>query len=177
MFEWVELDLLRSKQSEYNRSFATAKPFKSLITEDLVSPQKMRQLSAAFPEESWGGWVNKSHEHQYLKKSCTDISLIPEPLRTFIYELNSGPFLKWLSEVTGIQEVLPDPNLIGGGLHMTGPGGTLTPHTDFHVVKGFSLYRRLNLIIYLNPEWKLGDGGESWHRKFEQAVKWETCYL
>lgn len=55
---------------------------------------------------------------------------------------------------------MPDPFLHGGGLHMTGVGGTLTPHADFHVTKELQMYRRLNLLVYLNDSWQEGDGGE-----------------
>jgi hypothetical protein len=173
MFHWIDLTVLWSKKNEYQQSFSSATPFKSLIIENFISHKKASELASIFPDMTWEGWNNRSHEHQYLKQSCTDVSLIPEPLRTLIYELNSGPFLNLLSEITGIKELLPDPNLIGGGLHMTRPGGTLTPHIDFHVVKGLSLYRRLNFLVYLNQEWESGNGGELelWNKKTDKIEK------
>jgi hypothetical protein len=98
---------------------------------------------------------------------------IPIPLRTLIYELCSGPFLDWLSDVTEIPLILPDSHLIGGGLHVSGPGGTLTPHTDFHVVNGVSLYRRLNLLFYLNEGWTAQNGGqlELWNKKNDRVER------
>ena len=160
MLHYVDLEWLDANSSVLRDDFAKGTPFKHLNVDKLVSPDKAVKLAQSFPESGWGNWSNRSNEHQYLKSSCRDVSLIPEELRTVIYELNSGPFLSWLSKVTGIDSLLPDPNLIGGGLHLTGPGGTLTPHTDFHVVEGLPLYRRINLLIYLNPDWKTGDGGE-----------------
>lgn len=65
-----------------------------------------------------------------------------------------------LEQITSIEGLIPDPYLAGGGLHLSLAGGILAPHTDFHIYKKLGLYRRLNLILYLNKNWKQGDGGE-----------------
>jgi hypothetical protein len=99
--------------------------------------------------------------------------VIPDPLARAILELNSGPFLHWIESVSGLVQIQPDAHLIGGGLHMTVPGGTLTPHTDFHIVNGNPHFRRLNLIIYLNADWHDEDFGrlELWDRKKDVIAK------
>ena len=173
MYHWIAKDWLDANAEGLQDYFQSAHPFRHIVIEDLVPKSSLSALAESFPAADWSGWENVSHEHQYLKQACNDISKIPDPLRTFIYELNSGPFLKWLSKVTGIPQILPDPHLFGGGLHLTGPGGTLTPHTDFHVVKGLPLFRRLNLLFYLNPEWTEENGGmlELWHKNQDRIEK------
>ena len=42
-----------------------------------------------------------------------------------VAELSSGRFLRWLERVVGIEHLLPDPHLQGGGLHLTQAGGWL----------------------------------------------------
>ena len=179
MFNWIDLDGLREAKVELSESFNTAVPFKHLVTDKLISEHKLTAIAGAFPSESWEHWTDNSHEHQFLKRSCRDVSLVPDPLRTVVFELNSGPFLAWLSDVTGIPNLLPDPDLRGGGLHFSGIGGTLTPHTDFHVVKGLPLYRRLNLLLYLNDAWSEGDGGELelWDKSKDRIEKRVTPLL
>ncbi len=44
---------------------------------------------------------------------------------------------------------------------MSGPGGVLTPHTDFHSYLKLKLYRRVNVLVYLTPEWRREFGGVS----------------
>ncbi|WP_051862490.1 2OG-Fe(II) oxygenase [Ferrovum myxofaciens] len=173
MFQWIAKDILDANVDRLQDSFQKAHPFRHLVIDELVEKDSLIPLLKAFPESSWSGWENVSHEHQHLKQVCNDISIIPDPLRTLIYELNSGPFLNWLSKVTGIPQILPDPHLFGGGLHSTGPGGTLTPHTDFHVVKGLPLFRRLNLLFYLNSDWTEENGGmlELWHKNQDRIEK------
>jgi hypothetical protein len=42
---------------------------------------------------------------------------------------------------------------VGGGYHMTAPGGRLEVHTDFNRSPDTGLYRRVNLITYLTRGW------------------------
>jgi hypothetical protein len=42
---------------------------------------------------------------------------------------------------------------IGGGYHCIEPGGYLQIHTDFNRSPRSGLYRRLNLLVYLNDGW------------------------
>jgi Rps23 Pro-64 3,4-dihydroxylase Tpa1-like proline 4-hydroxylase len=43
---------------------------------------------------------------------------------------------------------------VGGGYHLIPPGGYLAVHTDFSRSPKTRLYRRLNLIVYLNRDWQ-----------------------
>ena len=133
----------------------------------MLCDEKSGELQNSFPDERWIGWKDIDHEHQRNKMSCDNAAVIPEPLCRLIYELNSGPFLSWLEKVTGIENLLPDPHLEGGGLHLTLAGGWLTPHTDFHKGENNCLYRRINLLVYLNKNWLPSNQGalELWSKK------------
>jgi hypothetical protein len=51
-------------------------------------------------------------------------------------------------------------SLEGGGYHwLPAGGGKLGMHVDFNVGSD-GLYRRANVLLYLNPGWQDGDGGE-----------------
>jgi hypothetical protein len=80
--------------------------------------------------------------------------------------MNSGPFLTFLEELTGIEGLIPDPHYLGGGLHQLVPGGLLKVHVDFNRHTRLKLDRRLNLLLYLNPDWEESYGGhlELWNR-------------
>lgn len=87
-------------------------------------------------------------------------------------ELNSPEFVAWLSLLTGIPGLMSDTSMEGGGLHQSGPGGFLNVHTDFsmhHYHKNWR--RRVNVIVYLNPEWKEEWGGaiEFWEKPMRRC--------
>jgi len=79
-----------------------------------------------------------------------------------------GPAVMWgpatcrlLAEMAAaapaIAEVFGIPNLTmetaGGGYHLIPPGGHLGVHVDFNRSPRTDLYRRLNLLVYLNHDW------------------------
>ncbi len=94
-------------------------------------------------------------------------------IRRLYWELNSADFLECLEILTGIQGLIPDPHLFGGGLHETRTGGYLNVHADFNKHPWFRLDRRLNLLVYLNPGWQPEWGGdlELWERDLSACVK------
>ena len=167
MLNYIELERLNSRIESDAVDFQNASPFRHIVLDDLLVPEKMQELENSFPDENYQGWVDADHEHQSKKMSCSNSAIIPEPISRLIFELNSGPFITWLEKLTGITNIIPDPHLYGGGLHMTLPGGLLTPHTDFHVVSGRPLYRRLNLLLYFNNGWSESNQGllELWDKE------------
>jgi hypothetical protein len=141
--------------------YRLAEPFPHTVLEDFVlAPAD--DVAKAFPDPSWDGWIDRTGTGPYQpgKSSCRDIELMPPLLREMINELSQPRFLGALSTLTGIPNLLPDPFLHGGGLQFSLPGGKLLPHTDFHIHPHLKLFRRANLLVYLNPNWKRGDGGE-----------------
>lgn len=141
------------------RQYRLAKPFPHIVLEDFVLTD-IDELLREFPDEAWEGWTNQSNANQPSKSSCPNINVMPPLLKQMINELFEPPFLRAMSNLMGIQNLLPDPFLNGGGLHVTAPGGRLTPHTDYHHHPKLRLFRRANILIYLNGDWKSGDGGE-----------------
>jgi hypothetical protein len=108
----------------------------------------------------------------YRKYRLSALADMPERTRAFITRLNAPPFLQVLSEITGIEDLHPDPELRGGGIHAIGRGGYLKLHTDFNWHRGLSMHRRLNLLVYLNEDWQTGWNGnvELWSADARQRI-------
>lgn len=85
---------------------------------------------------------------------------MPPACQQLVRYLNGAEFLETLSRITGIQNLLPDPDLQGGGIHAIGTGGFLKLHTDFNWHAKLQAHRRLNLIVYLCENWSAEWGGE-----------------
>lgn len=90
----------------------------------------------------------------YRKHRLSVLRDMPEHTRAFVAALNAPAFLRVLSDITGIEGLQPDPELRGGGIHAIGRGGFLKLHTDFNWHRGLAMYRRLNLLVYLNQDWR-----------------------
>ena len=82
--------------------------------------------------------------------------------------------MHFIQLLTGINEtLLGDPYFVGGGLHQIKRGGCLKIHADFNKHELTGLDRRVNILIYLNKNWKNDYGGhlELWDRDMKLCVK------
>jgi 2OG-Fe(II) oxygenase superfamily len=80
---------------------------------------------------------------------------------------------QYLDALTGIPDLMTDEELEGGGLHQITPGGFLKVHADFNYHPLTHQHRRLNLLVYRNPDWhETWDGNlELWSRDMSRCVK------
>jgi len=84
-------------------------------------------------------------------------------LRELFVELNSPEFIKQIEQITGVNNIICNElSLHGAGIHRIKSKGFLQLHTDFNTYhsKNRMLDRRINLLIYLNPDWKAEYKGE-----------------
>jgi hypothetical protein len=158
-------------RARLRREFDRAEPFPHLVLRDMLTVGP--EILSSFPDENWEGWLRFEDEYQPGKLFATDLPVVPEPFRQILIEMNSRAFLVFLEELTGIKALIPDPYFEGGGLHSSGPGGVLRPHTDFHIYPRLRLYRHLNALLYLNPGWQREFGGlfELYDDKSNRKVK------
>lgn len=123
----------------------------------------------AFSE--WDG--EKDFYGSRRKRYCGNIEKLPPAVVSVIHEASSPRFLKWLEQLTGERSLLPDPYLEGGGIHQIINGGFLKIHADFNWNRKLSLFRRLNVLIYLNSGWNPDWGGalELWKPDMSESRK------
>jgi hypothetical protein len=152
--------------------FRNAAPFPHLHLVDLLVPDVARAAAAEFPAPDAHAWINYVHVNE-RKMGLSLREAFPPLLGRIVDELNSDRFVAWLAAVTGIAGLEADPMLLGGGLHQSPRGGYLNIHRDFlHHHYRPHLRRRLNLIVYLNPDWDDAWGGaiELWDRAVAHRV-------
>ena len=144
------------------RRFTGAAPFPFMKIENFIDPKFALRVAAAFPDfddaRATGTTFKTVNERK--KVQITNSRLFPEPIARLHQILASPEFVADLSYITGIPELLADEELVGGGIHVTGPGGRLDVHIDFNYMEERKLHRRINLLLYLNPIWNEEWGGE-----------------
>ena len=86
--------------------------------------------------------------------------------------LNSDITLRFLEKLTGIENLIPDPTFTGGGYHKIKKGGKLAIHADYNIHPHTKLHRRINLLVYLNPNWVEEWGGnlELWNKTLTEKT-------
>lgn len=102
-------------------------------------------------------WLKYNSAFQ-IKKTCNNwFHFKPATYKLFTY-LMSEPFINGLRDLFQVH-LYPDYGLHGGGLHCHGNSGVLHPHLDYSVHPRLGLERRLNIILYVEPEMKEDYGG------------------
>jgi Rps23 Pro-64 3,4-dihydroxylase Tpa1-like proline 4-hydroxylase len=150
--------------------YAAGKPFPHIYFDDFLPAQAAEAALSEFPEPRQVKWSEFDNPQE--KKLAFDIvEKLPNSVRDVLYFMNSRPMLEFLEILTGIKGVIPDPYYIGGGLHQIKPGGKLAVHADFNHHARLNLERRINVLIYLNKDWKEQYGGhfELWNKDMTAA--------
>lgn len=152
--------------------YAFAEPFAHAVLDNFLPSEMTEGLLAHFPadpkahdkvyEKGYGG----THKRQISPYDCD------AHMRAAFAFFNSAPFVRFIEGITNIQGLIPDPYFSGGGLHETSTGGLLGIHADFQVNEGLQLFRRVNVLIYLNKDWQDAYGGklELWDKAMTKKV-------
>ena len=162
---WSGFSSMNVRQRDDLRAkFASATPFPHLVIDGLFSEDCLRPVVDDFENAPAESWRHIDSGLQKKRATLPDVSL-PPSVQQYFNTLNSGPFIRFLGDVTGIPNLIPDPALHGGGMHEVGDGGAFEIHIDFEQHPRTFLNNRLVVITYLNDDWFAADGGslELWH--------------
>ena len=167
----VDFGAIRTTFTDMAAGYQSAEPFPHMSVNGLFDIDVLREIAAEFPapRSMAGSFTGEIEGGKFTESNYEKFGPVTQ---NFVAACNSGPFLEALSVLTGIQGLLADPYLAGGGQHQTGRGGRLKVHSDFNVHPSLPLARRLNMLVYLNDPWEESWGGslELWNDDMSQAV-------
>ena len=155
-------------------NYLNAKPFPNVVFNNFFKDDFLNTILEEFPDLSK---LNESQNYNVkneIKLSNKNYNKFPRTIKSFFDFLNADVFLNFLQNITSIKEKLvADPHLEGGGLHEIKSGGVLKIHTDFNRHPFLDLDRRVNVLIYLNKNWKNNYGGhlELWNQNMSKCEK------
>jgi hypothetical protein len=158
----VDMTRLDADRAGASEQYQSAQPFPHIVLDDVLRPEAFAAAVRDFPgidDEFWKGYL-----HVNETKFCNvHPDTWADSLQSVAREFCSPEFVSYLEDVTGIDHLIPDYTMDGGGLHMTKRGGHLNIHADFsthHTHESWA--RRVNILLYLNEEWH-----EEWGGKLE----------
>lgn len=149
---------LEQRLEGLRESFDSANPFRHVVVDGFLAEDFCRQLSADFPgfEDRYARNEMGQVGGKAVRQDLRDLS---EAYGELDRLLQSGEFLQLMSRLTGIDDLLYDPDYVGGGTHENRHGQGLAPHVDFNYLPKTGWHRRLNLILYLEGDWQESWGG------------------
>jgi 2OG-Fe(II) oxygenase superfamily len=137
-------------------SYHAASPWPHVVLDDLIDPA----LIAAAEQEELEPSLSLEIDRSYRKIKAES----PEPngpaATKILDSIGSAPFVTFLEELTGVSGLIPDPTHYWAGLHVNPPGAFQAIHRDFRVHPITGLFHRVNILIYLNSDWKSEYAGE-----------------
>jgi 2-oxoglutarate-Fe(II)-dependent oxygenase superfamily protein len=150
---------LTARIKSLRSSYRSARPFPHLVLDDLFSEDLLDRVVREMLPPGGANWIlhDDDHMRQFNLRSAVNLGEAGSQLVAF---LHSVQFLYFLSEVTGIWGLWPDPYLQGAGYHLIPRGGKFDVHVDRNTAYSSGLVRRLSLLIYLNKDWKHEYGGQ-----------------
>ncbi len=160
----IDTELCRTVGRERAGSYQSARPYNHICVDNFLPEaivERVRADIASLPAPE-----NSFERPQENLKSSYNPEALPFFSKSLFHALNARPFILFLEEMTGIKGLIPDPYYIGAGIHKTLNGGHLDIHADFNLHRQMKLERRLNVLIYLNPDWRTEWGGsfEIWDK-------------
>jgi Rps23 Pro-64 3,4-dihydroxylase Tpa1-like proline 4-hydroxylase len=170
--KFLPVERMQDLGASLHESYVTAEPYPHTVIDGLFDEDILRQIISEFPKPTDVEWVEYKNTREIKLASNRDEHFGPLT-RMMLYSLNSAPFLSFLTDVTGIQGLISDSYFDGGGMHQIQRGGKLAVHADYNIQTTTKLDRRLNALLYLNPDWKDEYGGELqlWNRDMTACVK------
>ena len=161
-----------------NGRFARNKLFPHSVFDNFFDYQIVSAAAAEYPthglhDRLQPNWEMSSLKVQNRKIWCSNEKCMGPFLRTIISKFKSQSFIIFLEKLTGIKGLLPDPKFYGSGLHQLQSGGHLSVHADFTLhEKRKDIWRRVNLIFYLNENWNDSWGGhlELWNSELTEVL-------
>jgi len=138
--------------------FAIARPFRHVVIDHFFDAGFCQRLLDEFPDFDTRAAMNENgaiggkatqEKMQRLGRSYQRLDEV----------VQSQAFRDLIGEITAVPDLQYDPHYFGGGTHENRHGQDLDPHVDFNYHPISRQHRRLNLIVYLNPEWQDEWGG------------------
>ncbi|MFT7534146.1 MAG: hypothetical protein ACI85K_000091 [Hyphomicrobiaceae bacterium] len=168
----IDPQQLLERGDRLRETYRTGAPFPHIAIDNFFPESVVDDVLGEFPKPDSDEWQEFKNARERKLATSNERHLGPAT-RRLIWEMNSQVFLEFLQILTGIDNLIPDPMLSGGGLHQIVRGGKLGVHVDFNKHHQYQLDRRLNLLLYLNKDWEESYGGhfELWDREVTNCVQ------
>lgn len=165
------------KLTKLAEEFAHAKPCKHIVLDNFFEEEFAHTLHDNFPKFETLKVVRKSlnenkREDYHFERWHPAFG----ELRDFMITDEVSEFM---STLTGINGLFTNTDALGQGIHQGGKGSFLDVHIDVNVNVAKKLWRRVNLLVYMNKDWKPEYKGdiEIWNKDMKtMAVKYPPIF-
>jgi Rps23 Pro-64 3,4-dihydroxylase Tpa1-like proline 4-hydroxylase len=124
---------------------------------DNILPEKLAlQCAELFPDKKEMRLLKSIRENKYVSAQMAQHHSI---LESVLYAFQDEKVVNAVNEICGLKSLKPDHSLYAGGLSLMDKNQFLNPHLDNSHDADRNLWRTLNLLYYVTPNWKTANGG------------------
>ena len=128
-------------------SYKRVRPFPHAVIKNIFEPEFLAKIAS--DENKFNDFDGeKDFFGAQKKRFCSSPQRLPSIVFELISACHSKVFIEFLENLTGEQQLHCDKNLMGGGIH------SIPRHEEL------GMYRRLNLLVFLNAKWPADWGGD-----------------
>jgi hypothetical protein len=154
----IDFERLEREKDVLREQFLNAKPFPYVIIDNFLTPEGAERLyeTAANPDPKYKIKDPVFSKNRFQFPHFKELS---DAFAEYHKDIISPRYAELISYITG-EEMFFDPGFHGGGLHLGTENAHLDMHADFNYhPKHDDWFRNLNLLLYLNKDWKKEYGG------------------
>ena len=158
--EWINEKLIVNKY-----------PFKYIIIDNFLKDNIYDTISSKYPDNIDNNWhvYDNPIEVKYTLDNFENIDI---DIKNLFFALSSDNIKDKIGEMFNINNLEYDPYCNGGGLHIYPKYGRLNMHLDYEKHPILNKQRRLNVIYYVNNDWKSEWNGDTqlWDKDVKNCV-------
>jgi Rps23 Pro-64 3,4-dihydroxylase Tpa1-like proline 4-hydroxylase len=145
-------------------------PTRHAVIDDLLPTEIAAEIYAKFPVH--GENFVRRVSFRESKRTSAALEALDPLLSEISFAMQDPDVVAAMAEISGMTGLEPDASLYAGGLSMMGKGDFLNPHIDNSHDGGRQRYRRVNLLYYVTPDWRIENGGnlELWDDRVRMPV-------
>jgi Rps23 Pro-64 3,4-dihydroxylase Tpa1-like proline 4-hydroxylase len=147
---------LEANAARLRDEFTQSGRVQTCYIDDLLPENEVREIAAAFPDKSEMMLRKSLREHKHVAAQMNQYKPLLEEI---IYAFQEPGVVKIVSEICGLKDAQADTHLYAGGISLMAKDNFLNPHLDNSHDKDRDMYRVLNLLYYVTPDWKQENGG------------------
>jgi len=165
--EIIYNSLLQNKESLKEQYNTSRKQIGYFYLDNILPEELVLEITNAFPKSEQMVLKKSIKEDKYV---AAQMNLYNPLLEEIVYAFQDAKIVALVSEICGLTDIVPDDNLYAGGISMMGHKQFLNPHLDNSHDKDRELWRVLNLLYYVTPNWEESYGGnlEVWPNGLKQ---------
>jgi Rps23 Pro-64 3,4-dihydroxylase Tpa1-like proline 4-hydroxylase len=173
--------LLNFDVNDQNKNaYQNASPYPHIVIDNFIKDTKMLDdIVSEYKNYNYWGYdpTEYARQHQvnkYFSPWCDENTKdLPHFTKKLMDHLNSSVVIKQIENITGISDLIPDLGIYGASMNKIDVGGKLDLHIDSNKHYCKSLFRRVNLILYLNKDWQETWGSELqlWNNELNRLEK------